>query len=193
VFADPDSDFLTLLASGAQRRTRRRRAGATRCDVSANELPLAVAHAQWRDIHRQLADAVEDDSPKRGDRKSDDYPRSIARLLSGLLGQIAQRQERNTYKASGDRVVTLFPGSNLYERREKPRKGNAAAKPDEKSKQPPWMVAGEIVETSQLFARMVAGSTRNGSSTSARTSASSGTPAALECESRRVSCSSGCW
>jgi len=45
----------------------------------------------------------------------------------------------------------IFPGSNLYERREK------NAKPgQEKTKQPLWIVAGEIVQTSQLFARTVA-------------------------------------
>jgi len=86
-------------------------------------------------------------------------------VLAGLLGQIAQRQDRNSYKASGNRLVTLFPGSNLYERREKPRKGreggSGAGGSDpqavEKSRQPAWIVAGEIVETSQLFARMAAG------------------------------------
>jgi ATP-dependent helicase HrpA len=47
----------------------------------------------------------------------------------------------------------IFPGSNLYERREK-----NSAKPgqQEKTKQPQWIVAGEIVQTSQLFARTVA-------------------------------------
>ena len=86
-------------------------------------------------------------------------------VLAGLLGQIAQRQDRNTYKASGNRLVTLFPGSNLYERREKVKKGRPAentaggsdAKAAEKSRQPAWIVAGEIVETSQLFARTAAG------------------------------------
>jgi ATP-dependent helicase HrpA len=47
----------------------------------------------------------------------------------------------------------IFPGSNLYERREK----NAKPKPgQDKAKQPAWIVAGEIVHTSQLFARTVA-------------------------------------
>ena len=83
-------------------------------------------------------------------------------VLAGLLGQIAQREDRNGYKASGNRLVTLFPGSNLYERRERPKKGREGgggddAKAAEKSRQPAWIVAGEIVETSQLFARMAAG------------------------------------
>lgn len=73
-------------------------------------------------------------------------------ILAGHLGQIALRQERNMYKAGGNREVTIFPGSQLYERRDK------NAKPgQEKTRQPLWLVAAEIVQTSQLFARTVAG------------------------------------
>ena len=85
-------------------------------------------------------------------------------VLTGLLGQIAFRQEKNTYQASGDRLVTLFPGSNLYERREKPRQGGAAAKPGDKSRQPQWIVAGEIVVVAfqeALFARIIVENTRH--------------------------------
>lgn len=72
-------------------------------------------------------------------------------ILAGHLGHIAMRQERNLYKAAGNREVTVFPGSNLYERREKQGKPG-----QEKTRQPLWMVAGEIVQTSQLFARTIA-------------------------------------
>lgn len=72
-------------------------------------------------------------------------------ILAGHLGHIAMRQERNMYKAAGNREVTVFPGSNLYERREKQGKPG-----QEKTRQPLWIVAGEIVQTSQLFARTIA-------------------------------------
>jgi ATP-dependent helicase HrpA len=60
-------------------------------------------------------------------------------------------------------MVAVFPGSVLYDRPERsprqdrrpPPAGPAAAKP-EKTRQPAWMVCGEIVETSQLFARTLA-------------------------------------
>jgi ATP-dependent helicase HrpA len=60
-------------------------------------------------------------------------------------------------------MVSVFPGSVLYDRPERsprqdrrpPPAGPAAAKP-EKTRQPAWMVCGEIVETSQLFARTLA-------------------------------------
>ncbi len=216
-FADPDSDFLSLLNiwRASPEAETKGSGNALRRFCKANFLSASRLR-EWRDVYRQLADAVEDEPaaenasrknsghPERssvraqagrnaveGPRRSDQVVRrneppgsldsappaythrrsarddthfsaasytAIHRsVLAGLLGQIALRQERNTYKASGDRLTTLFPGSNLYERREKQRKGNVAAKPDDKSRQPPWIVAGEVVETSQLFARTVAG------------------------------------
>ena len=209
-FADPDSDFLTLLNiwRASPEAEMKGSGNALRRFCKANFLSPSRMR-EWRDIHRQLADAVEEEPasqsasrgknlhhPERnagslsdrnaveGPRRSDQaqhgsnrrgpstalhsaqddtcfleatYPAIHRSILAGLLGQIALRQERNTYKASGERLTTLFPGSNLYERRDKPRKNSAAAKPDDKSRQPPWIVAGEVVETSQLFARTVAG------------------------------------
>jgi len=159
VFSDPDSDFLSLLNiwRAAPEAETKGSGNALRRFCKANFLSVSRMR-EWRDIHRQLAEAVEEDEPApRNGGSEASYPAIHRAILSGLLGQIAQRQERNTYKASGDRLVTLFPGSNLYERRDKPRKNAPASKPDDKSKQPPWIVAGEIVETSQLFARTVAG------------------------------------
>jgi ATP-dependent helicase HrpA len=85
-------------------------------------------------------------------------------ILAGLLGHVATRTERNVYKAAAGRSVTVFPGSALYDRAQKnPKVGSSKAKtptesePTRRAGQPEWMVAGEIVETSQLFARTVAG------------------------------------
>ncbi|HEX8312664.1 MAG TPA: ATP-dependent RNA helicase HrpA [Chthoniobacteraceae bacterium] len=172
-FADPDSDFLTLLAIWKAAPPAETRGGgnALRRFCKANFLSVSRMR-EWRDIHRQLADAVDEEpakprngrgvAPTHHDQATSDgvkeasYPAIHRAVLTGLLGQIAQRLEKNIYKAAGDRQVTLFPGSNLYERREKARKSGPATAP-EKSRQPPWIMAGEIVETSQLFARTVAG------------------------------------
>jgi ATP-dependent helicase HrpA len=158
-FADADSDFLTLLAIWKAAPPAETRGGgnALRRFCKANFLSLSRMR-EWRDIHRQLADAVAEEAvkPSRAETKDAGYPAIHRAILTGLLGQIAQRLERNLYKAAGDRQVTLFPGSNLYERRERARKASPAPAA-EKSRQPPWIMAGEIVETSQLFARTVAG------------------------------------
>ena len=170
VFADADSDFLSLLNIWRAAPDAEAKGGgnALRRFCKSNFLSQSRMR-EWRDIYRQLADSVDDEAPQRGNQKAPppsakqhvqreaSYAAVHRSVLSGLLGQIAQRHERNTYKASGNRLVTLFPGSNLFERWEKPRKGATPPKPDAKTKQPPWIVAGEIVETSQLFARMAAG------------------------------------
>ena len=148
-FATPDSDFVTLLkiwyAAPDQERGGK---NALRKFCRSNFLSF-TRMSEWRDVWMQLRDTFRD-------AKQPPAPANMEIALhrcivAGHLGDIAMRQERNAYKASGNREVTIFPGSNLYERREK------NAKPgQEKTKQPLWIVAGEIVQTSQLFARTVA-------------------------------------
>lgn len=169
-FADPDSDFLALLNiwEAAPDSETRGGSNALRRFCKSNFLSFTRMR-EWRDIHRQLADAVEEIAPDRRRPAAQQGPPPPAQytaihraILAGLLGQIAQRQERNSYKASGNRLTTLFPGSHLYERNEKPKKAQRATPEDarkaaaDKPRQPHWIVCGEIVETSQLFARTAA-------------------------------------
>jgi ATP-dependent helicase HrpA len=157
-FSCPDSDFLSLLrlwnaAPDAESGSR----NAMRKFCKTNFLSLTRMR-EWRDIWRQLRETMDEESepaPATAGAKANDdaVHRSV---LAGLLGHIALREERNVYKAAGNRQVTIFPGSNLYERREKHGKPVSPSSGDKKPKQPQWIVAGEIVQTSQLFARMVA-------------------------------------
>lgn len=181
-FADPDSDFMALwnIWQASPESEGKGSANALRRFCKANFLSWTRMR-EWRDIYRQLADAMDETLPRGETRKPSAvevvppgkgkpnkqavdarYVAIHRSILSGLLGQIAQREERNTYKASGNRLTTLFPGSSLYERREKqkgprPSPNDKGNPPAEKSSQPAWIMAGEIVETSQLFARMVGG------------------------------------
>lgn len=97
-----------------------------------------------------------------GDEEERVYTAIHRSVLAGLLAQVGIRQERNLYKSTGDRLVTLFPGSNLYERNVKKPKAApgvataAAGRQGSTARQPQWIVTGEIVQTSQLFARTVA-------------------------------------
>jgi len=150
-FAAPDSDFLSLLK--IWQAAPDGSANALRKFCRANFLSFTRMQ-EWRDVWRQLCDLMNDrtDSSDQTDlsKKQDAIHRSI---LVAQLGHIAVKEDRNLYKTSGNREVMIFPGSNLYERREK----NAKPKPgQDKAKQPAWIVAGEIVHTSQLFARTVA-------------------------------------
>jgi len=146
-FATPDSDFLSLLKIW--------RAAPDPLSGSKNQLGkfckanfLSFTRMQeWRDIWKQLRDAFPE--PQQTNTATD---AAIHRcILAAHLGHIGLRIARNVYKAGGNREVMVFPGSGFYERREKNDKRGA-----EITKQPPWIVAGEIVHTSQLFARTLA-------------------------------------
>ncbi|MCX5838821.1 MAG: ATP-dependent RNA helicase HrpA [Deltaproteobacteria bacterium] len=76
-----------------------------------------------------------DNKPKEGVELYAAIHRSI---LSGYLGHIAVKKEKNLYTATQGRQAMIFPGSGLFN-----RAGN-------------WIVAAEMVETSRLFARTVA-------------------------------------
>lgn len=166
VFIHPDSDFLTLLNlwRAAPQADGKGSTNALRRFCKAHFLSFTRMR-EWRDIHSQLADALTD-----GENTSvqvEDGPEDIVRfasihcsILAGLLGHIAQRLEKNAYKAGGNRQVMIFPGSGLFARREQNKQRDtppkSRTKQEEKSRQPGWIMAGEIVETSQLFARTVA-------------------------------------
>lgn len=127
-----------------------------RCAAGRNQFFNASRLREWRDLHRQLADAM-GVRPALPDR--DIHYECIHRsVLTGLLGHVARREERNTHKATGNRLTTLFPGSGLFARGKKPASGAKKA-PEEKGKtpsQPQWIMAAEIVETSALYARTAA-------------------------------------
>lgn len=170
-FAAPDSDFLSLLKIwNAAPDPLERSRNSLRKFCKSNFLSFTRMQ-EWRDIWKQLVDLFTSDlkfypadseNPQiSAEQKSvgslnlwEKRTASIHRsILVAQLGHIAVKEDRNLYKTSGNREVMIFPGSNLYERREK----NAKPKPgQDKAKQPAWIVAGEIVHTSQLFARTVA-------------------------------------
>ena len=150
-FAAPESDFITLLkiwnatpeSSGGSRNALRK--------FCKSNFLFFTRMQEWRDVWKQLCDSFSDDLRQQTPPATDDaIHRSI---LAAQLGHVAMKEERNLYKAAGNREVSVFPGSNIYERREKNGKGKPG---QDKGRQPPWIVAGEIVQTSQLFARTLA-------------------------------------
>ena len=81
-------------------------------------------------------------------------------ILAGLIGHVAHYESATVTRWRATGSVSVFPGSALYGARRTsapaaPERKQAAAEP--KTNQPEWIVAGEIVETSQLFARTLAG------------------------------------
>ncbi len=163
-FIDPASDFLSLLKiwdAVHDQWERLRTQGQRRKFCKANFLSY-LRMREWQDLHAQLHGALEDLGRFKLNESNADYAAIHRSILTGLLGHVAQRKERNQYQGTGNRLLAMFPGSALFDRNErqpKPaaRNANQPAPKPASTQQPPWIVAGEIVETSQLFARTVAG------------------------------------
>ena len=163
-FADPQSDFLALLKiwdAVHDQWERLRTQGQRRKFCKANFLSY-LRMREWQDLHAQLHGALEDLGRFKLNESNADYAAIHRSILTGLLSHVALRKERNVYQGPGNRQIAVFPGSALYDRNERTPKAvarpKAPAPPRPAStQQPPWIVAGEIVETSQLFARTVAG------------------------------------
>ena len=163
-FVDPRSDFLTLLniwnAVHEQWETLRTQ-NQRRKFCKAHFLSY-LRMREWQDLHAQLHDALEELGTLRINESNAAYEAIHRSILAGLLGHISTRAERNLYRAPGNRQVQVFPGSALFERAATPRhsrKDQTSGRPNEaaKTSQPEWIMAGEMVETSQLFARTLAG------------------------------------
>ena len=161
-FNDPQSDFLALLNiwNAVHDDWDRLRTQSQRRKFCRQHFLSYLRMREWQDLHSQLHDALEDLGGLKLNESNAAYGAIHRSILAGLIGHVARFEERNNYKASGNRVVSVFPGSSLYARGEpikKPLPKGEKARPKPKSNQPEWIVAGEIVETSQLFARTVAG------------------------------------
>jgi ATP-dependent helicase HrpA len=82
-------------------------------------------------------------------------------ILTGLLSNIAVKEEEHNYRGPRNRKALLFPGSGLFDHAtaKKQRKASYARtsrpKPA-KTTAPAWIVCGEWMETSRLFARTAA-------------------------------------
>ena len=92
---------------------------------------------EWREIHFQLKVLVREQGWQLN-QKPADYQQLHMSLLAGLLGNIGFRREKSEYLGARNRLFHIFPGSGLFKDR------------------PKWIVSGELLETSQLYAHQVA-------------------------------------
>ncbi|MBA3907043.1 MAG: ATP-dependent RNA helicase HrpA, partial [Pseudonocardiales bacterium] len=93
---------------------------------------------EWQDLHAQLRQAARNAGLTLNDADATPDKIHIA-VLSGLLSQIGLREgETREYLGARGAKFMIFPGSPLAK------------------KNPRWVMAAELVETSQLFARTVA-------------------------------------
>ncbi len=106
---------------------------------------------EWRELYQQLLTQCKElgfrfnELPALNpERPADDedklnYAAIHQSLLSGFLGNIGSKEDKNNYLGARNMRFGIFPGSRLYKRK------------------PKWLMAAEIVETSAVYARTVAG------------------------------------
>ncbi|MFL0797237.1 MAG: ATP-dependent RNA helicase HrpA [Cellvibrionaceae bacterium] len=99
---------------------------------------------EWRDIHHQLRLALKDivdknHSQKLAENKEPASYESVHRaLLTGFLGNVGNQEEQKEFIGARNKRFMVFPGSSQYK------------------KPPKWLMAGELIETSKLFAHTIA-------------------------------------
>jgi ATP-dependent helicase HrpA len=146
-FRDARSDFLSLLKLWSFVREQEAR-GTSQLRRACKEHFLSFLRIrEWGELYRQLEQAVRElrlpqlDKPgKSGAELDDARARAVhTALLSGLLSRIGQwNAEQRMYLGARQTRFVLHPSSQLQ-------------------RQPPaWVMAFELVETTQLFARTVA-------------------------------------
>ncbi len=141
-FRDPDSDFLTLLNLWRYLQERQR-------ELSSNQFRRMcrtdflnyLRIREWQDLDSQLRQVVKGMGVTIPAELPDtvEATRVHISLLSGLLSHVGVRDlEKSEYLGARGARFAIFPGSALFR------------------KSPTWVMAAELVETSRLWARMVA-------------------------------------
>lgn len=143
VFRDKASDFLTLLNVWNEYRgvAEDGRVGEVASWCREHFLSFTRMR-EWADTTRQLHEVAEE----LGFRSESAHARQVdsetihKALLAGLITNVAAREDGASHDYRGVRgnVVHIFPGSALFK------------------KNPRWIMAAEIVQTTRLFARTVA-------------------------------------
>jgi ATP-dependent helicase HrpA len=138
-FADPDSDFAAVLNLWRylEAEQRARSSSAFRRMCRAEHLNH-VRVREWQDLVRQLREVASELGIRRNAQAAD-HDRIHRALLAGMLSHVGM-YDRTTRDHVGARQAhfTIARGSVLHRRT------------------PAWVMAGELVETNRMWARMVA-------------------------------------
>ncbi|BCE01874.1 ATP-dependent RNA helicase HrpA [Marinicellulosiphila megalodicopiae] len=136
--ADNDSDFISFVNLWNRFETQRQ-------ELSQNNLrKYCKKHflhylrmREWRDIHHQLVSSFKSLNWKMNENNSN-YDTIHQSLLTGYLSQCAMFYEKNQFMAARNRQCLIHPSTLTKKRNHK------------------WIMSGQLLETNQLYARLVA-------------------------------------
>ncbi|WP_460540905.1 ATP-dependent RNA helicase HrpA [Glycomyces halotolerans] len=140
-FNDPESDFTAYLNLWKylddERRSRSSSAFRRMCK---QEYLHYLRIREWQDLVRQISSVLKGlKIPAQPVTPPPDNRRIHTALLAGLLSHIGVKEaDKREYLGGRGARFAIFPGSGLFR------------------KQPRWVVAGELVETSRLWGRICA-------------------------------------
>src|SRR5512138_2185270 len=137
-FADPRSDFIAVLNLWKAFAEQSAALSGSQLRKWCRENFLSfIRMREWQELQRQLAD-IAAELDLRPNQLPAEYHDLHQAILTGFLGNIGALDERREYEgARGSRFV-IAPGTPLA------------------SKPPKWVVAANLMETTRLYARMVA-------------------------------------
>lgn len=137
-YASEDSDFITLVNLWNMYEEQRQELSQNQLRKFCQKQFLSYMRMrEWRDIHRQLLLICKQQGYSEN-KEDADYASLHKALLAGLLSHMGFKQENKEYLGARNKKFHIFPGSMLFK------------------KSPKWIMAAELVETSKLYARMVA-------------------------------------
>lgn len=93
---------------------------------------------EWSDVHEQIMSVLKKENGFSLNKEPANEDSIHMAILSGHMRNIGFKKEKNIYHGTQNKLLTIFPGSGQV---------NKAGK---------WIVAGELVETSRLYARTIA-------------------------------------
>jgi ATP-dependent helicase HrpA len=137
-YADPRSDFATVLKLWAMFNEQQEALSASQLRKWCRENFLSyIRLREWKELHRQLSDIAEDLELKLNSTPAE-YGDLHQSILTGFLGGIGALDERREYEGARGTRFVIAPGTPLA------------------SRPPKWIVAASLMETTRLYARMVA-------------------------------------
>ncbi|MBB5997349.1 ATP-dependent helicase HrpA [Streptomonospora salina] len=138
-FADKESDFMAFVNLWNYLQEQQNALSGNRFRrMCRNEYLNYLRVREWQDIYSQLKQVAKADGATLN--SAEPKPREIhMSLLAGLLSHVGLKDpEKNEYLGGRGARFGIFPGSSLFK------------------KQPRYVMAAELVETSRLWGRMVA-------------------------------------
>ena len=138
-FADKKSDFLAFLNVWRYLQEQQKELSKNQFRRQCQKDFLNYLRIrEWQDIYQQIRLAVREMGLPINSEKAE-YQQIHTALLSGLLSHIGLKEaEKQQYLGARNAHFAIFPNSVLFK------------------KQPKWVMAAELVETSKLWGRMVA-------------------------------------